>query len=132
MLPSRARPLRCLIIDDSQQFLEAARRLLEQQGFTIVGTGASSADAVRLAQALRPDVTLVDIDLGSEDGIAVTRQLAQLETAPAGQLILITTHAEDEFADLIEAGPAIGIVPKAALSAAAIYALMDADRGRQP
>jgi DNA-binding NarL/FixJ family response regulator len=97
-----------------------------------VGVGASGDDAVRLARELRPDITLVDIDLGEEDGIAVTRRLAVLETAPAGRLILISTHAEDEFADLIEASPAVGILPKAALSAQAIVALTDAHRERDP
>lgn len=96
----------------------------------VVGVGASGDDAVRLARELRPDVTLIDIDLGREDGIAVTRRLGQLETAPAGNLILITTHAQDDFVDLIEAGPALGIVPKAELSAQAIRALTDADRER--
>ena len=99
-----------------------------RQGIRVVGVGASSDEAVRLANELRPDVTLVDIDLAKEDGIAVTRRLAQLDAAPAGKLILISTHAEDEFADLIEASPAIGFVAKSALSADAIYALTDADR----
>jgi DNA-binding NarL/FixJ family response regulator len=124
--------LRCLIIDDNPQFLDAARRLLQQQGITVVGVGASSEDALRLALELRPDVTLVDIDLGAEGGIGVTRQLAQLDTGPAGKLILISTHAEDEFADLIEASPAIGFVSKAVLSAQAIYALTDAAPERDP
>jgi DNA-binding NarL/FixJ family response regulator len=124
--------LRCLIIDDNPQFLDAARRRLQQEGITVVGVGASSDDAIRLADQLRPDVTLIDVELGAEDGVAVTRRLAQLEAAPAGKLILISTHAEDEFADLIEASPAIGFVPKSALSAQAIYALTDADRERHP
>jgi CheY-like chemotaxis protein len=118
--------LRCLIIDDSPQFLDAARRLLQQQGMTVVGVGASSADALRLGDQFRPDVTLIDIDLGSEDGIALARRLAKLEDAPAGRLILISTHAEDEFVELIEASPVIGFVSKSALSAHAIRALIDA------
>jgi DNA-binding NarL/FixJ family response regulator len=124
--------LRCLIIDDNPRFLNAARRLLQQGGITVVGVGASSDDAFRLADELRPDVTLVDIDLGDEDGIAVIRRLAQLETAPAGKLILISTHAEDEFSDLIEASPAIGFVSKSAITAQAIHAQVDGDRERHP
>ena len=131
MLSPTAR-LRCLIIDDSPQFLDAARRLLQQQGMEVVGVGATSDDALRLADELRPDVTLVDIDLGSGGGLALTKQLAQLETAPAGKLILISTHAEDEFADLIEASPAIGFVPKSGLSAKAIHALTDAAQNGGP
>ena len=131
MLGSTARQLRCLIIDDSSHFLEAARRLLEQERITVVGVEASSDEATRLVVQLRPDFTLVDIDLGEEDGLALVRRLAELEGTPAGKLILISTHAEDEFADLIEASPAIGFVSKAALSAQAIHALVDADPERQ-
>lgn len=130
MLAPTPRQLRCLILDDSPQFLDAVRRLLQQEGITVVGVATKSDDAVRLAAHLRPDVTLIDIELGEEDGLAVARKLAQLETAPAGKIIMISTHAEDDFADLIEASPAIGFVPKAALSAEAIYALTDADRER--
>jgi DNA-binding NarL/FixJ family response regulator len=132
LLASTPGQLRCLIIDDNPKFLDTARRLLQHEGITVVGVGASSDDAFRLADQLRPDVTLIDIDLGDENGFAVTRRLAQLERAPAGKLILISTHAENEFADLIEASPAIGYVRKSALSAQAINALTEADRERHP
>ena len=132
MHASNPRPLRCLIIDDNPRFLATARRLLEHDGITVVGAGASSDDAVRLADQLSPDITLIDIDLGEENGFAVARRLAQLKRAPAGNLILISTHDADEFADLVEASPAIGLVPKSALSAQAIYALIEADRERHP
>ena len=126
------RQLRCLIIDDSSRFLDAARRLLEQEGITVVGVGASTAEAVRLAERFRPDVTLVDIGLADEDGIGVIRRLAQLEGSPGGKLILISSHAEDEFADLIEASPATGFIAKSALSADAIHALTRADPDQRP
>jgi DNA-binding NarL/FixJ family response regulator len=122
--------LRCLIIDDNPGFLDTARRLLQHQGVTVVGVGASSEDAFRLADQLRPDVTLIDIDLGNENGFAITRRLARLEGEPAGKLILVSTHAENDFTDLIGASPAIGFVRKSALSAQAIYALTEADRER--
>ncbi len=118
--------MRCLIIDDSPEFLDAARRLLQQEGITVAGVASSGDDGLRLARELRPDVTLVDIDLGAEDGIAVARRLADAEGRPAGKLILISTHAEDEFAELIQASSAIGFVSKSALSAAAIIALTTA------
>ena len=117
--------LRCLIIDDSPEFLDAARRLLQQEGISVVGVASGMEDAVRLARELRPDVTLVDIDLGVEDGIALTRRLAETDGQPAGKLILISTHAEDEFADLVGASPAIGFISKSSLSADAIHALTD-------
>jgi DNA-binding NarL/FixJ family response regulator len=77
-------------------------------------------------------VTLIDIDLGAEDGIAVAHRLADSDGRPAGKLILISTHFEDEFADLIQACPAVGFVPKSELSAEAIYALIGTDPGQAP
>ena len=122
--------MRCLIIDDSPDFLDAARRLLEKEGIAVAGIASSADEAVRLARELRPDVTLVDIDLGVEDGIAVASRLAAIDGQPAGRLILISTHGEDEFADLIQGSPAIGFVAKSQLSGDAIRALAGAGPDR--
>jgi two-component system, NarL family, nitrate/nitrite response regulator NarL len=116
--------LRCLIVDDSAGFRQAARALLEQEGMTVVGAVATCEEAVRHAIELRPDVTLVDIDLGGSSGCDLARLLADEAGSAAGCLILISAHAEDEFADLIEASPAAGFLPKSALSADAISELM--------
>jgi DNA-binding NarL/FixJ family response regulator len=112
-------PLRALIIDDNSQFLGAARDLLERQGIDIVGVASSGDEAVRLAQDLRPEVALVDIDLGSESGFDVARRLDALGDG-APRVILISTYAERDFADLIAASPAIGFVAKSDLSAKAL------------
>jgi DNA-binding NarL/FixJ family response regulator len=112
--------LRCLIVDDSPRFLDAARGLLERQGVTVVGVASSSEEALRRAGELRPDVTLLDIDLGGESGLELARRLhGQAGRAPA-PVILISTHAEQDYAELIAASPAIGFLPKTAVSGDAI------------
>ena len=58
--------IRCVLVDDSDAFLEAASVLLQREGVTMLGTASNSAEALRLAGALRPDVILVDIGLGGE------------------------------------------------------------------
>lgn len=118
--------MRCLIVDDSPDFLDAARTFLQQEGITVAGVASTGDEAVRLARELRPDVTLIDIDLGIEDGIALAQRLADTDGQPAGKLILISTHGEDEFADLIQGSPAIGFVAKSELSANAIRLLTGA------
>ncbi len=125
--------LRCLIVDDSPRFLDAARALLERQGVTVVGVASSSDEALARAGELRPDVTLVDIDLGGESGLELARRLhGQAGQVPA-PVILISTHAEQDYAELIAASPAIGFLAKTALSAEAIHQLLashhDSDRG---
>jgi DNA-binding NarL/FixJ family response regulator len=110
-----------VIVDDSPRFLAAARGLLERDGtIVIVGVASSGDDAVRKVGELRPDITLVDIDLGGESGFDVVRRLHQEAGVAASRLVLISTHAEDDYAELIAASPAAGFLPKTALSAAAV------------
>jgi CheY-like chemotaxis protein len=124
--------LRCLIIDDSPRFLDAARGLLERQGITVVGVASTSAEALQRAVALRPDVTLVDIDLGGESGLELARRLHREPGLAGSPVILISTHAEADYAELIAASPAVGFLAKSALSAGAIRDLLagHGDRGR--
>ena len=65
-----------LIVDDNLLFLEAARDRLEQGGLRVVGVAATSAEALRRAEELRPEVVLVDVMLGTESGFEVARRLA--------------------------------------------------------
>jgi DNA-binding NarL/FixJ family response regulator len=116
--------LRCLIVDDSVPFLQAARMLLERDGISVVGVASTSAEALRSVADLQPDVTLVDIDLRGESGFQLARQL---ETA---RVILISSHAEDDYADLVAESPAVGFLSKTALSGDAIRQLLSARPGR--
>jgi DNA-binding NarL/FixJ family response regulator len=112
--------LSCLIVDDSPAFVQAARNLLERQGVTVVGAASSSDEALQQADALRPDVTLVDIDLGGQSGFDVVRRLRGEADQPLSRMILVSTHSEEDYADLIAASPAEGFLPKSDLSADAI------------
>ena len=118
--------LRCLIVDDSAPFLNAARALLEREGLTVVGVASTIAEGVEQTAKLQPDVTLVDIELGGESGFDLTERLAG-DGRQASRVILISTHAERDFADLIEASAAEGFLSKADLSADAIRGLLRLD-----
>jgi DNA-binding NarL/FixJ family response regulator len=116
--------LRCIIVDDSELFLEGASALLEREGVDVVGVAANSAEALQLVEQLGPDVTLVDIDLGGESGFDLALQLSRNGGAQSN-VILISTHAERDLARLIEASPALGFVSKARFSARAIFDLVE-------
>ena len=116
--------MRCLIVDDSAHFVAAARGLLEHEGVAVVGVASTGADALRCFQSLRPDVTLVDLDLGGESGFDVAEHLHRAAGPAAAPVILISTHAARDFADMIEASPAAGFVLKSALSGDAIRDLV--------
>jgi DNA-binding NarL/FixJ family response regulator len=120
-----ARPerlLRCFIVDDSRHFVDAARSLLEQQGVLVVGVASTSAEALRGVEELRPDVTLVDVDLGQENGFDLTERLHR--DGASASVILISTNTEQDFADLIAASPAVGFLSKSDLSTDAILDLL--------
>jgi DNA-binding NarL/FixJ family response regulator len=76
---------------------------------------------------LRPDVALVDIDLGPESGFDLARRLADDVNSP--RVILVSTHDEREFVKLIESSPAVGFIAKTELSAERIYELLDRAAG---
>ena len=124
-------PLRCLLVDDSDAFLRAASILLEQEGMTVAGVASDSAEALRQARALRPDVILVDVGLGEESGFDLARQLAR--DGRDGQdgkaaMIMISARAGADYADLIAESPAAGFLAKSKLSAREIDRIL----GRTP
>jgi DNA-binding NarL/FixJ family response regulator len=110
--------VRALIVDDSAAFRDAATMMLTRGGIAVVGTATDAAQAIRASRELRPDVALVDVDLGGDNGFDVAEQLADTP------VILISTHDEQEFTDLIGTSRARGFLPKFALSPEAIRALL--------
>jgi CheY-like chemotaxis protein len=118
---------RCLIVDDNESFLEVARALLEREGLSVAAVASTYAEALDLIETLRPDVVLADIFLGKESGLKLARQLAEdgHRQGDAVKVILISTHAEADLADLIAASPAAGFLPKTELSAKAIRRIVD-------
>ncbi|MEV0477193.1 response regulator [Streptomyces prunicolor] len=115
--------LRCLLVDDSARFLEAARALLERGGVEVVGIASTGADALSQARERAPDVVLVDLDLDGENGFDVARRL--VGNVPA--VILISTHSREDFQELIAASPAHGFLHKSAVSARAIRDVLGDD-----
>lgn len=111
---------RCLIVDDNPGFLEAAYDLLTRQGVNVVGVASTSAEALQRAEELRPELTLVDVELGDDSGFELARRLTRAMESEPPRVVLISTHAEQDFADLIAASPAVGFVSKSDLSRGAI------------
>ena len=116
--------LRVLIVDDNHRFLEVARDLLEREGMTVVGVATTSADALRYANELQPDVALVDIVLGEESGLDLAQRLVRRANAGRTRVVLISTHAEEDFVELIETSPAVGFLSKSKLSGRALHELL--------
>jgi DNA-binding NarL/FixJ family response regulator len=92
----------------------------------VLGGAFSTAEAISLAVALRPDGVLADVHLGEEERVPVAVRLAS--KAPSAAMILISSHAEDDLAELVSASPAVGFLAKSDLSAEAVAALVANER----
>jgi two-component system, LytTR family, response regulator AlgR len=89
------RPLRTLIVDDEPLAIERLQILAgNQEGVTLVGTASDGASALRMVDALRPDLLLCDIAMPGLDGLGVAAALEKQENRPS--VIFVT--AFDRFA----------------------------------
>jgi len=113
--------LRCLIVDDNTDFLRVVSMLLAGEGIEVVGVATSSAAALTRVDELQPDVVLVDIKLGDECGFVLTKELVERFDSA---VIIVSTYAERDFADLFASSPALGFISKSALTGDAIRELV--------
>jgi DNA-binding NarL/FixJ family response regulator len=112
--------LRVVIVDDSEQFVEVARALLERDGFEVVGVASTVVGALELVSQLGPDMILIDVHLGTESGLDVARRVHEEISGARPTAILMSTHSEADLASLIDGVPVAGFVSKSDLTAAAI------------
>lgn len=121
--------MRCLIVDDSANFRDAARAMLDRAGIDVVAVASNSAEALSYSRDLEPDVALVDVDLGGESGFDLAEELGRSDLPTVPAVILVSTYAEQDLAEMIAVSPAIGFVSKISLSATAIRDLFAAATG---
>lgn len=115
----------CLIVDDNPGFLQSARILLEREGLRVVAVASTSEDALHRIEELRPDVVLVDVHLGDENGFDVVCWFHDRLGPSTPDLILISINTEEDLGELIAESPALGFISKSRLSASSIHALLE-------
>ena len=105
-----------MIVDDHAGFRASARRMLECEGYEVVGEAADGAEAMAAARKLRPDLVLVDVGLPDCDG----RDLAERLVTGGEPAVLLISSRDDVESD----GEALGFIPKDRLSGRAIAELL--------
>lgn len=112
-----------LIVDDHAGFRKSARRLLEAEGFDVVGEAADGRSGIASARNLKPDLVLLDIQLPDLDGFSVAAGIASSDDSPPA-IVLTSTRSAAEFGGLIVESGALGFVPKSELSGRALRDLI--------
>jgi DNA-binding NarL/FixJ family response regulator len=111
-----------LIVDDHPSFRASARRLLEAEGFDVVGEARDGHAAIAAAQQLQPDLVLLDVQLPDLDGFEVAARLAALGVPSA--VVLTSSRNPAEYGRRSTGAAVRGFVPKAELSGAVLTALL--------
>ncbi|MFE3177311.1 response regulator [Amycolatopsis sp. NPDC059090] len=93
-----------LIADDHPIVRDGLRGIFTgERGFEVLGEAAHGAEAITLAEALKPDVVLMDLRMPGTDGVAAITELARLGN-PARVLVLTTYDTDSDVLPAIEAG----------------------------
>lgn len=88
-----------MVVDDHPLWRDGVARDLSERGFEVVATAGDAASAVRIARAVRPDVVLMDLNLGETTGVEATTVITgSLE----GTRVLVLS-ASGEHSDVLEA-----------------------------
>jgi len=107
-----------LIVDDDAGFRRLVRRVLEADGFEIVGEAGDGASAFEATEALRPQVVLLDVHLPDSNGFEVAERIAETGT---GTLVVLTSSREAaDFGGRLDRSRAHGFIHKDDLSGAAL------------
>jgi two-component system, NarL family, response regulator DesR len=89
--------VRVLVVDDHALFAEALMLTLGiDDRIEVVGSASSGVEAVSLAEALRPDVVLMDVHMPSMDGIEATRRVRNV--SPGSRVVMVTAARSPEIA----------------------------------
>jgi DNA-binding NarL/FixJ family response regulator len=115
--------VRVLIVDDHASFRATARRLLESDGYEVVGEAENAAAALDAAARTLPELVLLDVQLPDLDGFELAERLVALDSDV--RIVLTSSRDVEDYGPCVEASPARGFVPKGELSGATLAALLE-------
>lgn len=105
-----------VIVDDHAPFRASARKLLEVEGYEVVGEAVDVASAIATVERLRPDVVLLDVVLPDGTGFDVAERLADGRS----RVVLVSSRDRGDLGPRLERTKAAGFIPKDELSGEAL------------
>jgi DNA-binding NarL/FixJ family response regulator len=118
-----------LLVDDDPGFLRFSARILGERGLEVVGTAPDAANALTAADAMKPDIVLVDIGLPDRDGIDLAFELAVLSWKP--RVILVSADRDAASAVASDRGGGLPFVPKDDLTDETLRQLLTTEIARR-
>lgn len=105
-------PIRIIIVDDQNLFVEGLQYIIEARAsdITVVGTAKNGEEAIELVDAVRPDIVLMDVRMPAMDGVEATRIIHN--RYPDTKILMLTTFADDEYVHAALGQGAIGYLLK--------------------
>jgi DNA-binding NarL/FixJ family response regulator len=116
-------PKTVLIVDDHPSFRASARRMLEADGYEVVGEAENGAGALEAVKRLLPQLVLLDVRLPDIDGFEVAQRLLDSD-GDVPQIVLVSSHDSTDLGEAIGASGARGFIPKSELTGAALATLL--------
>jgi two-component system, NarL family, response regulator NreC len=120
-------PVRVLLVDDHQLVREGLRALLEREQFQVVGEAADGHDGIQRAQALKPDVAVLDLSMPQLNGLDAAREMAR--AVPGIKVVALTVHTEDPYVISALRAGIKGYVLKSQATADLVQAIREVSRG---
>jgi DNA-binding NarL/FixJ family response regulator len=94
-----------LVVDDHEMFRDGIRRLLERNGFNVIGEAGDGREAMTAVRELSPDLVVMDISMPNVDGITATREI--IASSPDTKVIALSIHGGRRFVEnMLQAGAA--------------------------
>jgi DNA-binding NarL/FixJ family response regulator len=124
-----SRPIRVVVIDDHAVLREGLAMVLRHQpDMQLAGQAADKASAVVLLRAEKPDVAVIDLALGAEDGLELVTAMRTL--SPSTRILVLTMHEERDYVRAAVSAGAQGYVLKRTSTSSVLDALRSVAQGR--
>jgi DNA-binding NarL/FixJ family response regulator len=128
--PKTVDTIHILIADDHKLIRETWTDILNRNPrFRVIGSSSNSEESVRMSEELKPDVVLMDINMGPFSGIEATRRIR--EVSPSTQIIGVTIHTQPAYANRMFQLGASGYVTKNSSRDELVNAIMEVSRGNK-